>query len=135
MKKSPLYHSLRFSYLYSNAGYEIAEQYLLAFRKSCYQENELVEDLELCSGKALEELQTKGSIQSVFDKMDSKIDFKAGSISDGSDLSKMISNNIQLEENSLPIVPSVRINDRVIMVFFQNLIISREEKMPISPQR
>lgn len=75
-----------------------------------------MEDLDTCSENALSELKDKEAIQSAFDKLDSQIDFKAGSISDGSDLSKLVSDNVKLEENSLPIVPSVRVNDRTIMV-------------------
>lgn len=74
------------------------------------------EDLEACSQKALENIQERDAISENFKKIESSINFSTGAINAGSDVEKLVLRNLELEEKSLSIVPSMKINNQILMV-------------------
>lgn len=98
----------------------MAERYLGEFRDNCYDMKQdgpvLKEDLAECSERALEKTNQRDQISEAFKNMDTSIDFDQKSVKSGSNLFDLIMKNVEYEEKSLSITPSIKINNQVIMV-------------------
>lgn len=96
------------------------EQFIMFFKEKCYEIKEgkrvLKADLQACSKTVLESITERDTLTEVFKSMEKEIDFENSSIVQGSELEKLVKNNIDLEERFLPIVPSMKINNQILMV-------------------